>query len=150
MSLIAILTTGIYFTIAGTSFYKHTIGTLVNANSDSYYKTETFRYVSSGYNKTCTLTRPTCYIYYGNDVEIDANNTLIGTTKEIWIESYNLNVCVDKALKIYNFTVGITLLSCFGFVMLFVLFLNLKKIFFECSNKSNKTMIETKLKTPLI
>lgn len=129
VGFLTILGLAMYYTIIGASFKQHTSGTLIDAdvyyssgkNSDGYYRSETFKYNStSGDETSCTLVRPQYYMYYGS-VENAVKETLLGTTRELWIASYNSHTCSDKPLKDYNQTIGITLFCVVGIVLSFVL-----------------------------
>ncbi len=84
---------------------------------------ETFRYVHGGSNTTCTLIRPKLYKFYGTAESI-AKGKHLGTTRDIWIASYNKNTCADAQLKLYKMIIGATLLSFVGLSIFVVALLN--------------------------
>ena len=126
-----ILALAMYYTIIGSSFSLHTTGLLIKADvyqhhsddgGSSYYRSEIFQYnITSHKQTTCTLVRPWYYMFYGSAQDA-VENTKLGTTRDIWIASYNDHTCSDTTLKNYNITIGITLFCVIGIIMLSILF----------------------------
>ena len=126
-SFLTIFVLGMYYTIIGTSFAFSETATLISAGvknsngNDGYKEVETFRYVHNMQNNTCVVTRPHYYAFYGS-----ANNAAIEeilyTTRKVWISSYDSNTCQDAVSKEYYMTIGATLLSCVGFILLIIIF----------------------------
>ena len=122
---LGILGTGMYYTIIGTSFAFNTTGTLIEASvyhasgkdSDSYYVAEKFSYVHDGYDSTCTVIRPRYYVTYGSASNA-AGNKKLGTTRTVWIASYSDHTCSDSKLKTYNMSIGVSLLSILGGILM--------------------------------
>lgn len=82
---------------------------------------ESFHYHND--SDSCYMKRPTAYSFYGT-AENEAHDKIIGTTRDIWIASYNDYTCVDAQLKLYYMTIGTTLLCCAGLpIVLFLIYI---------------------------
>ena len=109
----------LYYTSIGYSFQLHTIGILTDAqvfiqsnkHGSAYFRAEIFSYnITKGHKTSCTLVRPSGSYMYGS-AEDAVKNTILGTSRDLWIASYNIHTCSDKSLKDFNQTMGMIFIT---------------------------------------